>query len=168
MTSDVLSDQQLLAQCRVDTYRASGPGGQKRNKTESAVRILHEATGISVIATESRSQAENRVRALRRLRKALALRVRQTLTPGEVPAALVAAVGADGRLRMGQRDARYLAVAAAALDLLTAESGNLSASARRLGISTANFAGFLTADGDLLAEANRVRSALSLRPLRPD
>ena len=64
----VLSDEVLLTQCEVDTYRASGPGGQKRNKTSSAVRLTHEPTGISVIAGESRSQAENRMRAVRRLR----------------------------------------------------------------------------------------------------
>src|SRR6516162_9727793 len=72
----VLSDAQLLAQCAVDTYRASGPGGQKRNKTSSAVRIRHLPSGLIVIAEESRSQHENRARALRRLRQALYLQVR--------------------------------------------------------------------------------------------
>src|SRR5436309_11339971 len=72
-----LSDAQLLAQCEVDTYRASGPGGQKRNKTSSAVRLRHLPSGLLVIAEESRSQHENRARALRRLRKALYLKLRE-------------------------------------------------------------------------------------------
>ena len=49
-----LTDEQLLHACRVENYRASGPGGQKRNKTSSAVRITHLASGISAIGTESR------------------------------------------------------------------------------------------------------------------
>src|SRR5262245_27529333 len=75
-----LTDEQLLAQCEVDTYRASGPGGQKRNKTSSAVRIRHPASGLLVIAEESRSQHENKARALRRLRQALFLKLRDPVT----------------------------------------------------------------------------------------
>src|ERR1700745_3080840 len=71
-----LSDRQLLDQCEVDTYRASGPGGQKRNKTSSAVRIRHLPSGLRVIAEESRSQHENREKALKRLRQALYLKIR--------------------------------------------------------------------------------------------
>src|SRR2546421_9088881 len=78
-----LSDAQLLAQCEVDTYRASGPGGQKRNKTSSAVRLRHPPSGLIVIAEESRSQHENRERALRRLRRALFLKLRDDLPPEE-------------------------------------------------------------------------------------
>src|SRR5690242_7895400 len=74
-----LSDAQLLAQCEVDTYRASGPGGQKRNKTSSAVRIRHPPTGLIVIAEESRSQHENRSRAFKRLRQALYLKIRNEM-----------------------------------------------------------------------------------------
>src|SRR5438045_1493157 len=89
-----LTDAQLLEQCAVDTYRASGPGGQKRNKTSSAVRIRHLPSGLIVIAEESRSQHENRARALRRLRQALYLRLRGEL-PAEAraPAALAASAG---------------------------------------------------------------------------
>src|SRR5882757_10831063 len=73
----VLTDERLLAQCEVDTYRASGPGGQKRNKTSSAVRIRHLPSGLIVIAEESRSQHENRVKALKRLRQAFMLKLRE-------------------------------------------------------------------------------------------
>src|SRR3954466_13625600 len=86
-----LTDDQLLAQCQVDTYRASGPGGQKRNKTSSAVRLRHPPSGLLVIAEESRSQHENRARALRRLRQALYLKLRRELSADQLsPAALAA------------------------------------------------------------------------------
>ncbi|MXX68761.1 MAG: peptide chain release factor-like protein [Gemmatimonadales bacterium] len=65
------SDEALLAECAVETFRAGGPGGQHQNKTESAVRLTHRPTGIVVTARESRSQHRNRARALERLRAAL-------------------------------------------------------------------------------------------------
>src|SRR3984893_14173194 len=74
-----LTDSQLLARCEVDTYRASGPGGQKRNKTSSAVRIRHLPSELIVIAEESRSQHENRVKALKRLRQAFYLKLREVI-----------------------------------------------------------------------------------------
>jgi ribosome-associated protein len=61
----------LERECTVTPYRSSGPGGQKKNKTESSVRVVHEPTGITRIATESRSQSANRLRALERIRLAL-------------------------------------------------------------------------------------------------
>lgn len=64
-------DDQLLAECRVETFAAGGPGGQHQNRTESAVRLTHEPTGIQVVAREERSQHRNRRRALERLREAL-------------------------------------------------------------------------------------------------
>src|SRR5947208_9570334 len=91
-----LNDAQLLTQCAVDTYRASGPGGQKRNKTSSAVRIRHAPSGLVVIAEESRSQQENRARALRRLRRALYLTIRDPL-PAAVPPELEAVRTVAGR-----------------------------------------------------------------------
>src|SRR5277367_2154426 len=86
-----LTEEQLLAQCEVDTYRASGPGGQKRNKTSSAVRIRHPPSGLIVIAEESRSQHENRARALRRMRQAFYLKIREHL-PAAGDAALAPAI----------------------------------------------------------------------------
>jgi hypothetical protein len=55
------------AEIRVETYKASGPGGQHRNKRETAVRIRHLPSGVTALATEHRSQARNKALALRRL-----------------------------------------------------------------------------------------------------
>jgi protein subunit release factor A len=69
--------QRLLAESTVETYRSSGPGGQKKNKTESSVRVRHVPTGISRVATESRSQTRNKEMALERLWNALQARARK-------------------------------------------------------------------------------------------
>jgi hypothetical protein len=166
VTEATLPDEALLADCEVHTYRASGPGGQNRNKVESAVRIVHRPTGITVVATESRSQHENRTSALRRLRKALALRVRGPILDAGVPPAVTAALDKSGRLRLGQRDGRYLPAAAAVLDVLQAHHGTIAEAATQLGLSTGGLSSFLTADDELMTEANRIRAAFSLSPLR--
>jgi protein subunit release factor B len=61
----------LKKQVVVETYRSSGPGGQRKNKVETAVRLKHPPSGITVVATEHRSQAENRKLAFQRLRDRL-------------------------------------------------------------------------------------------------
>jgi len=52
---------------KVSTFRASGPGGQHRNKADTAIRITHKETGISAEATDSRSQATNKAEAFKKL-----------------------------------------------------------------------------------------------------
>ena len=69
--------ERLARDCLITAYRSSGPGGQKKNKTESSVRVRHLPTGIVRVATESRSQARNRTRALERVREALLRRARK-------------------------------------------------------------------------------------------
>lgn len=66
-----ISDQDLLKECRVDTFRSSGKGGQHVNKTESAIRLTHLPSGIVVKCQDERSQHRNKGIALKRLRQKL-------------------------------------------------------------------------------------------------
>src|SRR3954470_837064 len=63
------SDDELLRECEVDTFRSSGPGGQHVNKTESAVRLRHTPSGVVVTSQEERSQHRNKAICLEKLRK---------------------------------------------------------------------------------------------------
>ena len=168
-----LSDAALLAQCAVDTYRASGPGGQKRNKTSSAVRLRHTPSGLLVIAEESRSQHENKARALRRLRQALYLKLREELAPEQrTPEALAARAevlaardGAD-RLRAGRKAPHYWPAVGVVLDLLLALEGRVSEAADALGTSTANLIEFLRDDDKVWEQINQLRSRFGHKLLR--
>jgi ribosome-associated protein len=64
-----LSDEALLAQCEVQTHRASGPGGQHRNKAETAVRLVHPPSGVVAEGKDQRMQSANLRAALGRLRE---------------------------------------------------------------------------------------------------
>jgi protein subunit release factor B len=62
------SDDDLLRECEVETFRASGPGGQHVNKTESAVRLRHLPSGVVVTSQQERSQHRNKALCLQKLR----------------------------------------------------------------------------------------------------
>ena len=83
------SDEDLLRECEVETFRSSGPGGQHVNKTESAVRLRHSPSGVVVTSQQERSQHRNKGLSLQRLRKKVeqlnyrpAKRVPTRVTPG--------------------------------------------------------------------------------------
>jgi protein subunit release factor B len=65
------SDERLLDDCVVETFRSSGPGGQNVNTRDTAVRIRHLPTGIVVTCQRERSQLRNKRIALQELRKRL-------------------------------------------------------------------------------------------------
>lgn len=66
------SDEDLLRECEVQTFRSSGPGGQHVNKTESAVRLRHLPSGVVVTSRQERSQHRNKALCLHRLRRKIA------------------------------------------------------------------------------------------------
>ncbi|MBW2733368.1 MAG: peptide chain release factor-like protein [Deltaproteobacteria bacterium] len=160
-----LDDRELLVQCEVDTFRGTGPGGQKRNKTESAVRLRHVPSGVVARSDESRSQHKNKQHALSQLRRAIALELR-----GEIdlesyapPPDLIDLLAG----RFGRRNARYPSAMAALLDLLLATAGRLSDAAKAAGSSTSKISRAATSDPTLLQKINADRAAAGLRSLRP-
>jgi len=180
MTADrsvwtALSDTELLAQCELDTYRASGPGGQKRNKTSSAVRIRHLPSGLIVISEESRSQHENREQALRRMRKALWLELRSPIAEADrTPECIAAhpdyvrARNRDGRLSLGHKNPLFWPVVGLVLDLMTEHRGRVSEVATAMGISTGNLIRFLDEDPKVWQSANRIRVAFGQKNLKAE
>jgi hypothetical protein len=168
-----LTEAQLLAQCDVDTYRASGPGGQKRNKTSSAVRLRHKPTGLIVIAEESRSQHENKAKALVRLQHALVLDWRDELPPEKLMPEVIAAIpdyatarDRDGKLHLSARSPHFWPAAGVVLDVLHAVEARVADAAALLGLSTGNLIDFLQTDPKVWQEANRLRTVFGHKPLR--
>ena len=96
----------LMAECEETFFVAGGPGGQHRNKTASGVRLVHGPTGVTVTATERRSQAQNRSTALERLRAVLAglTRVRRPRRPTR-PSRGAKERRLDAKKRLGRRKA---------------------------------------------------------------
>ncbi|HEY5952304.1 MAG TPA: peptide chain release factor-like protein [Kofleriaceae bacterium] len=160
------SDDALIAQCEVDRYRASGPGGQHRNKTESAIRLRHKLTGISAIGEDSRSQSENKLHAVRRLRSALALQLREPVT-GVSPR--LAAFVAAGTAPLGAKTkltGEYWASIGELLDLLVANQLEIATTAQQLGITTGALSKLLLHDEHVGRAVNDLRRGKGMRPLR--
>jgi len=158
-----LDDAQLFAQCEFDRFRASGPGGQKRNRTNSAVRLRHRPTGLHGEANESRSQHENRARALRRLRLTAALALRAPLDDPYVPSATLEQSLAHPP---GRRDARLLPAVAELFDVLEVAHWRVADAAAALGTTSAAVTRLLKVDDRVWRAAIERRQAFDLPPLR--
>ena len=137
----------LLRICDVSRFRSGGPGGQHRNKVETAVRLRHRPTGIVVEAKRARSQEANRVAALRQLRLKLAAGVRSALDLDDpaLPAEFIRYRGPDGRLAINERNPDFPIVLATALDAYTAAQGRYAAAAVALGVTSSQLARLLQA-----------------------
>mgnify|MGYP006283434931 FL=1 len=149
------TDSELAAQCRTESFRGSGRGGQKRNVTESAVRLTHEPTGLSATSDKTRSQAHNRRDALRQLRMEIALRCR-TDPPRHWPWERIPS----------RRHEDFPRWAADILDLLHGAQYSVGDAARACDTSTGRFVRVLASDKRIWQEVNRQRQVRGLRPLR--
>ncbi len=152
-----LADEELLRVCRVERRLGTGPGGQKRNKTESAVTVVHEASGVSGSSDETRSQITNRLLALRQLRLNLALRLR---APPPMPRPFAETPSL--------RSPDYPLWTAVLLDVLADRGLRVSEAAAFCGLSTGRLVRELARNPALWQEVNRLRRAAGLPVLRQD
>ncbi len=156
----VLTDAALLAQCREEVTRAGGPGGQHVNKTASAVRLVHVATGVVVQCQDHRERLRNRTDALRALRLRLACTQR-----GVADAAVLTPWRRGRQLVIGANAQAYPQVVACVLDAMQQTAGDLAATAALLGISSSQLVKLLTADKEVHQAANGLRARHGHGPL---
>jgi hypothetical protein len=161
-----LTDNELLAQARMDLFRGPGPGGQKRNKTSNSVRLTHLPTGIHVIAGESRSQVENKTRAVRRLRLKLAAEIREPIDAAKFePPDWFLSIRHNRQIEASHRHPYYAPMAGLLLDLLKVLHGSPADVGIMLGVSTTEVVKFLEQEPHLWEAANHIRADLGIKPL---
>ena len=158
--------EELLRQCETERLRRSGPGGQRRNKVETGVRVRHKPTGIVAEACERRSQAENRRVALGRMRILLALEIRRSLEAGRPPSRLWRSRSSAGRISVNASHEDFPALLAEALDRIAAHQGDVKPAAEALWCTPSQLIKLLKKEARALALVNRWRREQGLRPLQ--
>ena len=160
----VLPHDDLLVQCDETRTRRSGPGGQHRNKVETAVVLMHRPTGLSAEGSERRSQAENRRVALWRLRLALALAHREP--PAAAPSALWVSRVRGKQLAIAADHDDYPALVAEAIDRLMAVGFEMRPAADALGVSMSQLTKLFRKVPAAWVAVNRLRGEAGLPRLK--
>ncbi|KAH9726288.1 RF PROK I domain-containing protein [Citrus sinensis] len=150
-----LTDDELLRECEMDTYKSSGPGGQHRNKRESAVRLKHVPTGLC--------------------RTLLALKVRSSvnLDAYSPPPQLLQILPPKSTIRssevgqqIGPNNPKFALGMQALLDLIFAVQGSVSEAAKLLGLSTGALSRLILSDDSLRIAVNELRTSKGMKPLK--
>lgn len=161
----LVSEELLLRNCKVRHERRRGPGGQHRNKTESAVVLHHNPTGIEGQAAERRSQFDNLRVAIKRLRVNLALEIRSTELAATAPTDLWRSRCHGQRFACNTDHDDFAPLLAEALDVISDRAWHLSGAAEQLGISTSQLVKFLKQEPRAMLLVNQHRQRSGLRPM---
>ena len=156
----------LVESCQFERTRRGGPGGQHRNKVESAVVVQHKPSGVSGQASERRSQHANREVALGRLRLNLAIRLRTDVEAYAEPSELWNKRLSGNRISVGVNHEDFPSIIAEALDWLGYFNFNFAPTARKLKCSTSQLIKLLKSNDLVLTSVNRLRYENQQGPLK--
>ncbi len=151
-----MTDEELSPLCKIQAFKSSGPGGQKVNKTSSAVRAVHIPTGIEVTSSESRSQHENRHHALKKMRMKIALEIRSEEKKG------------IDNFEISVSNPKYPLFSALLMDALDNYGFQIRDCAQFLGLSTGQLVRLLGKDPEIWRKVNAERKTKGLKPLIKD
>ena len=160
-----LDDDQLKKSCTITRTRRGGPGGQHRNKVETAIVITHIDSGISAQAGEKRSQHANLTAAIARLRTNLALGVRSNPLPKENSDLWKSRVK-NRRIAVSLSHADYPIILTEALDALASHNDVIVDAAKSLGLSTSQLIKFFKANPQVFDHVQQTRKANGLNALK--
>ncbi|MDB2686366.1 peptide chain release factor-like protein [Mariniblastus sp.] len=153
----------LLTSCQVTRTRGSGPGGQHRNKVETAIVVKHEPSGIVGQASEKRSQQANKEAAVARLRVNLALEIR---TERQNCSNRWNLRTQQGKLQVNIKHFDYAAILAEAIDFVWQHEFDVAATAKQVGTSTSQLIKFLKTSPAAFAAINRYRQQQNMKALK--
>ena len=152
--------------CDVKRTRRGGPGGQHRNKVETAVVVTHLPTGFTGQAAERRSQDLNFQVAMHRLRVQLALSVRIPVAGEDQPSPLWQSRCQRRKIVVSPQSDDFPALLAEALDRLAAYQWDVAQVAEQFGATTTQFVRFLKLEPRAFGQLNSERRARGLKPLQ--
>lgn len=160
-----LPPEELLRRCAQSPFQGPGPGGQKRNRVYSGVRLTHAESGLAAEASERREARRNLDDALRRLRMAMAL----SLPPAPAPPVGDTDVNPSPfpfRAGANPAHADFPIFVLAALHALDSRGGRLSEAADSLGATASALARFCRSEKAVWAKAQAIRKRHGLHPLK--